>query len=192
MTRRRPAANESSPPTKIYALQVRLLSLLRGGPSSSSLDTVAITLDLLVAATSSDPLDNSSRGGHGSGSSGRGGGASSDGSRGVDHRREGWRRAGAAAAGRCLAGMGVLRIEEGGGGDGWCRGGSARRRGACRITSYCITSQHITSRHISSNHDIISAVARFCFVFVACRTAVCGSYCLSLVGGAGRTTVHDQ
>ncbi|CAN0224154.1 unnamed protein product, partial [Ectocarpus sp. 4 AP-2014] len=107
---------------------VRLLSLLRGGPSS--LHTVALTLELLVTATSGDLC---SSGGQGSRSGNGGtGGASSDGGRGIDHRREGWRRAGAAAAGRCLAGIGVLRLEKGGRGVGGDGGGGGGRESASR------------------------------------------------------------
>ncbi|CAM9550164.1 unnamed protein product [Ectocarpus sp. 6 AP-2014] len=107
---------------------VRLLSLLRGGPSS--LHTIALTLELLVTATSGDLCSPGGQGGR-SGNGGTGG-ASSDGSRGVDHRREGWRRAGAAAAGRCLAGIGVLRLEEGGRGVGGDGGGGGGRELASR------------------------------------------------------------
>ncbi|CAM9812805.1 unnamed protein product [Ectocarpus sp. 12 AP-2014] len=107
---------------------VRLLSLLRGGPSS--LHTIALTLELLVTATSGDLCSPGGQGGR-SGHDGAGG-ASSDGSRGIDHRREGWRRAGAAAAGRCLAGIGVLRLEEGGRGVGGDGGGGGGRELASR------------------------------------------------------------
>lgn len=100
-------------------MQVRLLSLLR--PGSESLDTVAITFELLLAATP-DP-----GGGGGSADAApppyqapqdspwlpsRTGGGSSDGrAGGSGGRRDGWARAGAAAAARCLVSVGVLRLE---------------------------------------------------------------------------------
>ncbi|CAB1096440.1 unnamed protein product [Ectocarpus sp. CCAP 1310/34] len=104
---------------------VRLLSLLRGGPSS--LHTIALTLELLVTATSGDLCSPGGQGGRSGNDSA--GGATSDGRTGIDHRREGWRRAGAAAAGRCLAGIGVLRLEGGGRGAGGDGGGGGGREG---------------------------------------------------------------
>lgn len=95
---------------------MRLLSLIRGGVSS--LDTVAITLELLVAASAfhgSTHFGNGSiygRGHAGSNSSGsvHGGGAD-------DQRRQGWARAGASAALECLGGIGVIRMPRVGNGE---------------------------------------------------------------------------
>lgn len=91
-----------------FLIKVRLLSLIRGGVSS--LDTVAITLELLVAASAfhgSTHLGNGNiydQVGSSSNSSGsvHGGGAD-------DQRRQGWARAGASAALQCLGGIGVIR-----------------------------------------------------------------------------------
>ncbi|CAN0147301.1 unnamed protein product, partial [Scytosiphon promiscuus] len=99
---------------------VRLLSLLRGGPSS--LDTVTLTLELLATATSIDPQNFPPLGAHAAASGGDGGGSSSGGGRGTldqQQRREGWRRAGASTAGRCLARMGCTHFLRAEWGDGW-------------------------------------------------------------------------
>lgn len=129
--------------------QVRLLALLPNGPSS--LDTIAITLELLAAGASDNQCALSSRLEEGGASSsyplpciaadcggGSGGGDTSSDSRVGDgegeERREGWRRAGASAAERCLVEIGLLcpQVEgrkDGGGEKGDYGGGRDRGRG---------------------------------------------------------------
>lgn len=83
----------------------------------SSLDTVVITLELLVAAASASAFHGCTQFGNGNiydqvGSSSNGSGSSSSVHEGVvdDQRRQGWARAGVSAALQCLGGIGMIRM----------------------------------------------------------------------------------
>lgn len=112
---------------------MRLLSLLH--PDLASLDTVAITLELLSVSTAEHPSSTSMLLASGSGAAmqhpssyrehlpvhhwdagSRGSGSRNEPGEsmaGHSQRRESWARIGAGAAGRCLIGLEILRVLEG-------------------------------------------------------------------------------